>query len=62
MGAKLPYSSHAKWVAYQPGTRGDRAGFMRDADAAGWGAGPSQTVSFRIMGSARMGVREPSRT
>ena len=58
MGAKLIYSSHAKWVAYQPGTRGDRAGFLRDADAAGWGAGQSQPVSFHIMGSARMGGSE----
>ena len=34
---------------------GDLDGFMRDADACGWGAGQAQTVSFHIMGSARMG-------
>jgi long-chain-alcohol oxidase len=58
MGARLIYSSHSKWVAYEPGRRGDRDSFMRDADACGWGAGQSQPVSFHIMGSARMGGSE----
>ena len=58
MGARLIYSSHAKWVAYEPGGRGDREGFLRDADACGWGPGQSQPVSFHIMGSARMGGSE----
>jgi hypothetical protein len=32
MGAWRIYSSQAKWVAYEPGTRGDLDSFMRDAD------------------------------
>jgi choline dehydrogenase-like flavoprotein len=56
MGARRVYSSHAKWVAYEPGTSGDLGSFMRDADACGWGAGQAQVVSFHIMGSARMGA------
>ena len=55
MGARRIYSSHSKWVAYEPGVRGDLDGFMRDADACGWGPGQAQLVSFHIMGSARMG-------
>ena len=58
MGARRIYSSHAKWVSYDPGRRGDRAGFMRDADACGWGPGQAQPVSFHIMGGARMGGSE----
>jgi long-chain-alcohol oxidase len=55
MGARRIYSSQAKWVAYEPGSRGDLESFMHDADACGWGAGQAQVVSFHIMGSARMG-------
>jgi long-chain-alcohol oxidase len=55
MGARRIYSSHSKWVAYEPGVRGDLDGFMREADACGWGPGQAQLVSFHIMGSARMG-------
>jgi long-chain-alcohol oxidase len=55
MGARRIYSSHSKWVAYEPGGSGDVDGFVRDADACGWGAGQAQIVSFHIMGSARMG-------
>jgi long-chain-alcohol oxidase len=55
MGARRIYSSHSKWVSYEPGARGDIDSFMRDADACGWGAGQAQMVSFHIMGSARMG-------
>ena len=54
-GAKRIFSSHAKWVGYDPGTSGDRDQFMRDADAAGYGAGQFSLGSFHIMGSARMG-------
>ncbi|MEA2401494.1 MAG: hypothetical protein QOK00_1897 [Thermoleophilaceae bacterium] len=56
MGARRIYSSHSKWVAYEPGVKGDLDTFMRDADACGWGAGQAQLVSFHIMGSARMGA------
>jgi long-chain-alcohol oxidase len=55
MGARRVYSSHSRWVAFEPGGRGDLDSFMRDADACGWGAGQAQMVSFHIMGSARMG-------
>jgi len=55
MGARRVYSSHSKWVAYEPGVKGDLDSFMSDADACGWGAGQAQILSFHIMGSARMG-------
>jgi long-chain-alcohol oxidase len=55
MGARRVYSSHSKWVAYEPGRSGTVDDFVRDADACGWGAGQAQIVSFHIMGSARMG-------
>jgi choline dehydrogenase-like flavoprotein len=55
MGARRVYSSHSRWVAFEPGVRGDLDSFIRDADACGWGAGQAQMVSFHIMGSARMG-------
>ena len=55
MGARRVYTSHAKWVSYDPGRDGDVERLMRDADACGWGAGQAQPVSFHIMGSARMG-------
>ena len=55
MGAKRIYTSHSKWVSYDPGRDGDVKRLMRDADAAGWGAGQAQPVSFHIMGSSRMG-------
>jgi long-chain-alcohol oxidase len=55
VGARRIYSSHAEWVAYDPGARGSREQFMRDADACGWGAGRCHLNSFHIMSSARMG-------
>lgn len=55
MGARRIYTSHAKWVSYDPGRDGDVKRLMRDADAAGWGAGQAQPVSFHIMGSSRIG-------
>jgi choline dehydrogenase-like flavoprotein len=54
-GARRVFSSHAKWVSYEPGRSGSRAQFMSDADAAGYGAGQCTLNSFHIMGSARMG-------
>ncbi len=54
-GAQRIYSSHAKWVGYEPGRSGSRQQFMADADAAGYGAGQCPLSSFHIMGSARMG-------
>jgi len=55
MQAERIYSSHSKWVSYEPGRRGSRDQFMRDADTCGWGPGQCQLGSFHIMGSARMG-------
>ena len=54
-GARRVFSSHAKWVAFEPGRTGSRTQFMADADAAGYGAGQLALNSFHIMGSARMG-------
>jgi choline dehydrogenase-like flavoprotein len=54
-GAKRVYSSHSRWVAYEPGRDGDRARFMAECDAAGYGAGQLPLGSFHIMGSCRMG-------
>jgi choline dehydrogenase-like flavoprotein len=53
--ARKIFSSHSRWVSYEPGRRGDREQFMRDADACGWSAGRCALNSFHIMGSARMG-------
>ena len=33
-GAQRIFSSHSRWVAYEPGRRGDRQQFMQDADAS----------------------------
>jgi choline dehydrogenase-like flavoprotein len=54
-GAQRIYSSHTRWVAYQPGASGSREQFMAAADNAGYGAGEIALGSFHIMGSARMG-------
>jgi long-chain-alcohol oxidase len=62
-GATRIFTSHTKWVAYQPGgggarppgVAGSRAELMGRADAAGYGAGRITLGSFHIMGSARMG-------
>jgi choline dehydrogenase-like flavoprotein len=54
-GARRIFSSHAKWVSYDPGRAGSRARFIADCDAGGYGAGQCRLSSFHIMGSARMG-------
>jgi long-chain-alcohol oxidase len=55
-GARRIFSSHSRWVAYEPGGgSGTRSSFMADADSAGYGAGQIALGSFHIMGSARMG-------
>jgi long-chain-alcohol oxidase len=53
-GARRVFSSHSKWVGYDPAT-GSRSQFMAAADAAGYGAAQCILNSFHIMGSARMG-------
>ena len=54
-GARRIYSSHSRWVAYEPGRSGDRERFMGEVDAAGFGPGRCTMFSFHIMGTARMG-------
>jgi len=54
-GAERIFSSHAGWVGYEPGRDGDRARFIADADARGYGAGRIQLLGFHLQGSARMG-------
>lgn len=54
-GATRIYSSHSRGVSYEPGRSGNRAQFMADCDAAGYGPGQCVMGSFHIMGSARMG-------
>src|SRR4051812_30803275 len=55
MGAQRIFSCHARYVGYSPGDGGDRARFMRDLDAAGWGPGQLQLNGFHLLSSCRMG-------
>jgi long-chain-alcohol oxidase len=54
-GARLIFSPHAKWCAYEPGRDGSLDSFTRAMDAAGWDSGRLALFSFHIMGSARLG-------
>lgn len=54
-GAKRISSAHQRGVFYEPGKHGDRAGFMAECDAAGYGPAQCTFGSFHIMGSTRMG-------
>jgi long-chain-alcohol oxidase len=55
MGAQKIFSSHARYVGYSPGRDGDRARFVRDMDAAGWGPGQIHLNGFHLLSSCRMG-------
>jgi long-chain-alcohol oxidase len=55
VGAERIFSSHAKYVGYDPGKRGDRRGFVAGLDAAGWGQGQVQLTGFHLVGSCRIG-------
>src|SRR3954470_20356015 len=55
MGAQRIFSSHARYVGYSPGRDGDRARFLREMDAAGWGPGQLQLNGFHLLSSCRMG-------
>jgi long-chain-alcohol oxidase len=55
-GARRIYSSHAAWVAYEPGADGGRERWLAAADAAGWDAGQVTLGAFHIMGTAAMGT------
>jgi choline dehydrogenase-like flavoprotein len=54
-GARLIFSPHAKWCAYEPGVRGSLESFTKAMDSARWTAGRLALFSFHIMGSARLG-------
>jgi long-chain-alcohol oxidase len=54
-GARLIFSPHAKWCAYDPGRAGSLNSFTQAMDAAGWNSGRLALFSFHIMGSARLG-------
>jgi long-chain-alcohol oxidase len=54
-GARLIFSPHAKWCAYEPGRNGSLDSFTNAMDAAGWDSGRLALFSFHIMGSARLG-------
>jgi choline dehydrogenase-like flavoprotein len=57
-GAATVFTTHARWVAYEP-SRGERVeALLERADAAGWGPGQYNFSSFHIMGTARMGGRD----
>ena len=59
-GARLIFSPHAKWCAYEPGRNGKANGsletFTSAMDSSGWDAGRLSLFSFHIMGTARLGA------
>jgi long-chain-alcohol oxidase len=55
VGAERIFSSHAKYVGYDPTRNGDRRRFMTEVDAAGWGQGQVQLTGFHLLGSCRIG-------
>jgi choline dehydrogenase-like flavoprotein len=55
VGAQRIYSSHSRYVGYEPGRTGDRAGFARELEACGFGPGQVQASGFHLLGSCRMG-------
>jgi long-chain-alcohol oxidase len=58
-GARLIFSPHTKWCAFEPGRTGKAGGslatFTQAMDSAGWGSGRLALFSFHIMGTARLG-------
>jgi Choline dehydrogenase and related flavoproteins len=54
-GAKIIFSPHAKWCAYEPGRNGSLDSFTQSMDSAGWQSGRLALFSFHIMGTARLG-------
>ena len=54
-GARLIFSPHAKWCAYEPGRSGSLDTFTQAMDAAGWESGRVALFSFHLQGSARLG-------
>jgi long-chain-alcohol oxidase len=54
-GARLVFSPHAKWCAYEPGRSGSLDSLTQAMGKAGWDSGRLALFSFHIMGSARLG-------
>jgi long-chain-alcohol oxidase len=54
-GARLIFSPHAKWCAYEPRRSGSLDTFTEAMDSAGWDSGRLALFSFHIQGSARLG-------
>jgi long-chain-alcohol oxidase len=58
-GARLIFSPHAMWCAYEPQGSTQGGGsletFTKAMDAAGWDSGRLALFSFHIMGTARLG-------
>jgi long-chain-alcohol oxidase len=58
-GARLIFSPHAKWCAYEPGRSGkgnaSLDSFTQAMDSAGWDSGRLALFSFHMQGSARLG-------
>jgi long-chain-alcohol oxidase len=54
-GARLIFSPHAKFCAYEPAHNGSLNSFTRAMDGAGWDNCRVALFSFHIMGSARLG-------
>jgi long-chain-alcohol oxidase len=54
-GARLIFSPHAKWCAYEPGRSGSCHTFTKAMDSAGWDSGRVALFSFHLQGTARLG-------
>src|ERR1700682_217459 len=55
-GARLIFSPHAKWCAYEPGRNGSLASFAEAMHSAGWRSGRVALFSFHLQGTARLGT------
>lgn len=55
LGAQRIFSSHARYIGYEPGRSGDRRSFMGEIDAAGWDQGRVQLTGFHLLSSCRIG-------
>ena len=60
IGAQRIFSSHAKYIGYEPGRNGERTGFMEQIAAAGWAQGRAQLTGFHLLGSCRIGATPES--
>jgi choline dehydrogenase-like flavoprotein len=60
LGAQRIFSSHARYVGYQPGQDGGRRRFMSEIDSAGFGQGQVQITGFHLLASCRIGASPES--